>query len=199
MLTVYLRDRQPTMVSNWEKVFEGIENVYISQGDIFEGFGMKVDAVVSPANSFGFMDGGIDYIYSLKFGWEMSEALRKIINKEYYGELPVGQAVVVDIRKTNPKTNIPFLISAPTMRVPLDVSQTANAYLAFRAALRVAEDHPEIESILCPGLGTAVGQMPHYRCARQMWSAWNHHNRKPEDIGYAELEQPFTLHHLMIS
>lgn len=28
---------------------------------------------VSPANSFGFMDGGIDLAYSLHFGWQMYE------------------------------------------------------------------------------------------------------------------------------
>lgn len=26
---------------------------------------------VSPANSFGFMDGGIDMVYSRHFGWQM--------------------------------------------------------------------------------------------------------------------------------
>lgn len=31
---------------------------------------------------------------------------------------------------------IRYLISAPTMRVPEDVSDTVNAYLAFRAVLR---------------------------------------------------------------
>ena len=31
---------------------------------------------------------------------------------------------------------IRYLVSAPTMRVPLDVSNTVNAYLAFRAILR---------------------------------------------------------------
>ena len=34
---------------------------------------------------------------------------------------------------------IPYLISAPTMRVPEDVSDTVNAYLAFRAVLRCGE------------------------------------------------------------
>ena len=29
------------------------------------------DAIVSPANSFGFMDGGIDMVYSKRFGWQM--------------------------------------------------------------------------------------------------------------------------------
>ena len=29
-----------------------------------------------------------------------------------------------------------YLVSAPTMRIPLDVSDTVNAYLAFRGVLR---------------------------------------------------------------
>ena len=31
---------------------------------------------------------------------------------------------------------IRYLVSAPTMRIPLDISDTVNAYLAFRGTLR---------------------------------------------------------------
>ena len=34
---------------------------------------------------------------------------------------------------------IRYLVSAPTMRIPLDVSDTVNAYLAFRGILRAGE------------------------------------------------------------
>jgi hypothetical protein len=34
-----------------------------------------------------------------------------------------------------------LVISAPTMRIPRDVADTVNAYLAFRAALRAVLDH----------------------------------------------------------
>ena len=47
-----------------------LRNTQISEGDIFEG-GPEADAIVSPANSFGFMDGGIDMVYSRHFGWQM--------------------------------------------------------------------------------------------------------------------------------
>jgi hypothetical protein len=46
------------------------------------------------------------------------------------------------------------------MRVPSDVSETSNAYLALRAALlavqahNLTDAHP-IRSLLCPGLATA--------------------------------------------
>jgi O-acetyl-ADP-ribose deacetylase (regulator of RNase III) len=64
------------------------------------------------------------------------------------------------------------------MRVPSNVADTLNAYLAFRAALRAVLAHnaselPPIRSILCPGLATAVGGMPVERCARQMRIAWD--------------------------
>ena len=42
---------------------------------------------------------------------------------------------LVDWAKFNEGQPIKYLISAPTMRVPMDVANTANAYLAFRAII----------------------------------------------------------------
>jgi hypothetical protein len=64
------------------------------------------------------------------------------------------------------------------MRIPMDVSDTVNPYLAFRATLREVLKHnqnPEmkpINSILCPGLGTAIGKVPPAICAKQMYVAY---------------------------
>ena len=44
----------------------------------------------------------------------------------------------------NENQPIKFLISAPTMRVPLDVSDTVNAFLAFRAVILAGEAEVEI-------------------------------------------------------
>lgn len=142
----------------------------IAQGNIF---GAVADAVISPANSFGFMDGGIDLIYTGRFGWELQDRLRKQIRQEHAGELPVGQALVIETYDEQ----IPYLVSAPTMRVPSDVSASVNAYLAFRAALRTIQAHNRahpgaIRSVLCPGLCTAIGRMPGERSARQMAAAY---------------------------
>ena len=77
-MKLYLRDRNSDMALQWKKAFEDDKDVHISFGDIFEdGDHMKVDAIVSPANSFGFMDGGIDWIYAKKFGPKMQDALRQ--------------------------------------------------------------------------------------------------------------------------
>jgi len=135
---------------------------------------VTADAIVSPANSFGFMDGGIDAVYTYQLGPQVQERLRQRLTRDFHGELPVGQAVIVPTARRE----IPWCISAPTMRTPGIVAETPNAYLAFRAALIavLAHNHDNqqpIRSILCPGLATAVGRMPVDRCARQMRAAWD--------------------------
>lgn len=166
-----LRDRQVGVVAAWAKAFEGVAGVRCTVGDIF---GDDADAVVSPANSFGFMDGGIDLAYSERFGWGLQARLQRHISEHHLGELPVGQAVIVETLDDR----IPFLVSAPTMRVPMDVSATPNAYLALRAALIAVRSHNETSSrrisrLLCPGLASAIGAMPFERVARQMRLAWD--------------------------
>jgi len=119
-MQIYLRDRNTQLTQCWEQVFANVDDVHVSCGDIFDdGEHMNVDAIVSPANSFGFMDGGIDYVYSEFFGWKMQDHLQRVLWQKHHGELLVGQAVVIDIREDNPDTPIPYLISAPTMRTPL--------------------------------------------------------------------------------
>jgi O-acetyl-ADP-ribose deacetylase (regulator of RNase III) len=168
----HLRDINKSLCDSWAEWFKGVEDVYVSCGDIFKGVPPH-DAIVSPANSAGFMDGGIDFIYSEHFGWDLEKRLRKKLNEEYDGECPVGQAVIIP---TN-NEKIPWLISAPTMRVPAIISDTVNAYLAFRAVIREVKAHNEksehkIQTVLCPGLGTAIGRMPSDRCAKQMFFAY---------------------------
>jgi O-acetyl-ADP-ribose deacetylase (regulator of RNase III) len=166
-----LRDIDADVVMAWEKYFKGIANVRISHGDIFEG---TADAIVSPANSFGYMDGGIDLVYLRRFGWELQTRLQAHLRDAHDGELPVGQATIVETFDTA----IPYLVSAPTMRIPMNVSNTINAYLAFRAAIRAVKLHNReaagatIRTVLCPGLCTAVGRMPPDLCARQMAAAF---------------------------
>jgi O-acetyl-ADP-ribose deacetylase (regulator of RNase III) len=165
---LYLRDRSPDVVAAWREHFEGARNVDISEGDIFDG-APTADAIVSPANSFGYMDGGIDAVYAQRFGPQTAGRLQTLIKAAWDGELPVGCAAIVE---TDDRA-IPYLVSAPTMRVPMDVSETVNAYLAFRAALIAVREANRrkpgmIKSVLCPGLCTFFGHMSPKKSARQM-------------------------------
>ena len=166
----HLRDINAQLVAAWSKCFVDVPLVRPSLGDIF---GVQADAIISPANCFGFMDGGIDLVYSRRFGWQLQARLQQLLHEEYEGELPIGLAVLLGTGDPE----LPYLISAPTMRAPADVSDTLNAYLAFRASLRVIKKHNAlfpgaIKSVICPGLATATGGMPVGICARQMHAAY---------------------------
>lgn len=163
-MKINLVDTNEELVAAWRDAFSGAEDVHIHSGSILD---FEAEAIVSPANSFGFMDGGIDLAYSEHFGWHVEERLQTRIKSERHGELAVGDALVIETRSAR----IPFLISAPTMRVPADVSATVNAYLAFRAAL-IAASEREVRSLIAPGLATGVGRMPPAVCATQMYAAY---------------------------
>ncbi len=190
-----LRDTKPEMAAAWQRCFGGDDSVQVSTGDILD---RRADAIVSPANSFGFMDGGIDLAYSRHFGWDLQDRLQRVLREEHDGELPVGQAVIIETRNAA----IPFLISAPTMRVPMNVADTLNAYLAFRAVIRAVKQHNRsgvlpIRSVLCPGLGTAVGRMPLDRCARQMWAAYIY-AEKGQSPTFSTLGMAVDMHYRMM-
>lgn len=171
MPTIHLRDLSDDLPKAWEAAFADVPDVHVSCGNILQA---QADAIVSPANSFGYMDGGIDAAYLRHFGFGLESTLRSAIKDQHYGELPVGQALVVPTSHPD----IPFMVAAPTMRVPSSIAETVNVYLAFRAALIAVQEHnrdasAKILTLLVPGMGTGIGQVPVGRAARQMRAAYD--------------------------
>jgi O-acetyl-ADP-ribose deacetylase (regulator of RNase III) len=185
-LRVSLLDTNAEMTAAWIQCFFGVESVEILQGDLLE---VGADAVVSPANSFGDMSGGVDKRIDDFFGGAAQAAIRARIQSEFLGELPVGMAIVVPM----PSTRIRYVIAAPTMRVPQDVAGTLNAYLAMRAVLVAIREHnvasnAPIRSVAVPGLCTGVGQMPCAEAAAQMRAAFDN----VEGGGWKDVLHPVT-------
>jgi O-acetyl-ADP-ribose deacetylase (regulator of RNase III) len=161
----------------WEQYCGDIEFVRVHRGSILN---VECDAIVSPANSFGFMDGGIDLEYSRHFGWHIQHRLQEMIRDQHHGELLVGAAEIV----MTDHEMIPYVIAAPTMRVPLIVNETVNPYLAARASLILIKHgvfmggslagtkvSTVVETVAFPGLGTGTGEVSPDACARQMRAA----------------------------
>ncbi|PSR25228.1 MAG: Appr-1-p processing protein [Sulfobacillus benefaciens] len=181
MVQWILMDRRAPLVRAWRRAFADTP-VQVQTGDITES--ARGHAWVSPANSFGWMDGGLDWTIRQAYaqaGCDITAAVQGKIQQEAAGELPVGQALVVP----TPNTPYTHLVVAPTMRTPRPALWTLNAYLAFRAILFAAQQwndaHQDgqddqsrpIVTVYCPGLATGVGRMPPGRCARQMRAAWD--------------------------
>lgn len=172
-MNIILSAVEPPLADAFEHFCAGIADITIHRGSILD---LAVDAVVSPANSFGFMDGGIDLLYSRFFGWHVQYRLQQLIQTRHHGELVVGTA---DIVPTDHE-RIPYLIAAPTMRVPMILRDSVNPYLACRAALLLAKYgtladgtavSSVVQSIAIPGLGTGVGRVSPATCAHQIRTA----------------------------
>jgi O-acetyl-ADP-ribose deacetylase (regulator of RNase III) len=166
-IRIHLVDRHGPLARAWADTFRDFEDVEVHERDLFT---VDADAMVSPANSFAIMDGGLDLAIREELGFEVQKAAQRIIVERHHGELPVGAAEVVPTKHPRWK----YLVVAPTMRVPESVAQTINAYLAFRAALLAVARLPEITSVVCPGLCTGIGNMDPRRCAVQMRMALKH-------------------------
>ncbi|PJJ59037.1 macro domain-containing protein [Hymenobacter chitinivorans] len=167
-------DTNQEVTQAWQRVFADVDNVTIQHGSIFDA---PCDAIVSPANSFGFMNGGIDFSISKHLGWHLEKELQQIIREQFFGELLVGQAAILPTGSTL----FPYLISAPTMRTPMTITRGPNVYQCMKALLLLLEHgtlpsgepvKSVVRSVAVPGLGTGVGQVRPLVCARQMRLAW---------------------------
>ncbi|MEO9826904.1 MAG: macro domain-containing protein, partial [Paracoccaceae bacterium] len=169
---------QPAFAAALEKEMFGLEGVSITAASILD---LDCDAIVSPANSYGFMDGGIDAVYTEHFGEIVQTRVRENILYDHYGELLVGSATIVE----TDDSKIPFLIAAPTMRVPMWLgAKTVNPFLAMRAVILMVREgrftrgrkkgkpiKDCVNRIAIPGLGTGVGGVPFPICTRQIAQA----------------------------
>jgi O-acetyl-ADP-ribose deacetylase (regulator of RNase III) len=164
------------LAAAWHEISNGRDGVTIHQGSVLD---VQVDAVVSPANSYGWMRGGIDAVYARAFP-EVEERVRSAVLAYHGGELPVGEALLVPTGAPRP----PWLVSAPTMREPGErlPPDTVHPYLSARAVLRLWSEgmlengvpvRHVVRSIAMPGLGTGVGGASPKLCAGQVAAAWD--------------------------
>jgi O-acetyl-ADP-ribose deacetylase (regulator of RNase III) len=162
----------------FQKHFGGLPNVVVVKG-YFEEL-PEFDCMVSAANSFGLMDGGVDLAISRFFGWQLMDRVQQHILADYLGEQPVGTSIIVE---TGHEKH-PFLAHTPTMRVPMEITHTDNVYKAMFAMLLAVRRHNQhsarpIKSVACPGLGTGVGAVPYPEAARQMALAYKNFHSPP--------------------
>jgi len=126
-------------------------SVVVEKNDITR---IKCDAIVNPANSMGFMGGGVAGAIKHVGGIE--------IEKEAVSKAPiyVGSAIVTTAGTLPCK----HVIHAPTMKQPAMRIDVEKVRLATHAALRLA-DELHLRSIAIPGMGTGVGGVSYQEAA----------------------------------
>ena len=166
IMRLHLVDYNGHLVNAWGEAFNPFPEVTVQQGDLLA---VAEHCVVSPANSYGFMDGGIDAAYRAFFGAEIERTVQDAIARRPEGHLPVGASLVVPTGHSR----IPFLIVAPTMTIPEQV-ESRHCYRAMRAVLRIVSRDAEVgRDVYCPGLATGVGMVPPQDAAAMMAEAYH--------------------------
>ncbi|QGR53682.1 macro domain-containing protein [Moumouvirus maliensis] len=134
-------------------------------------------AIVSPANSFLSMTGGIDSVYAECFPG-VEDKLRKVSNEKKYAIsdieyksthyiVPVGKCIVSETGNKK----CPYIIAAPTMKTPKDINYTNNIYLAMCSILNKIKTLDDAIIIGCPCLGTGIGGLSAKKSALQVKKA----------------------------
>ncbi|KAI0009815.1 hypothetical protein F4779DRAFT_580116 [Xylariaceae sp. FL0662B] len=183
-----------------------IHNTYLS--DLPSS--LTFDLVVSPANSYGILDGGFDGAISRAFSPKTNYgALTRTAQKELYrlhsGYLPTGSCCIVKIPESFRGTlryhdgngwGCRYLALCPTMRVPGPCDWNRDVvYDCIWSLLNAIERHngsgteggsagsTKIESILMTPLGTGTGGISDDKWAKQAVLAikhWIDAKQKPE-------------------
>jgi len=164
-MRLHLVDYNGDLVNAWADAFAQFPEVTVQQGDLLA---IAKHCVVSPANSYGFMDGGIDAAYRAYFGASIERTVQEAVTRRPEGHLPVGASLVV---RTGHEL-VPYMIVAPTMMVPEQV-ESRHCYRAMKAVLRLASADEELgRNVYCPGLATGVGMVPPKNAAIMMAEAY---------------------------
>lgn len=160
-----LIDIKPELVEAWLIAFQDIPEVNIMHGDILQH---AENTLVSPANSYGDMGGGVDLAYRYFFGREIERRVQQKIQDTGQPYLPVGKSLLVETGHAH----FPFLIVAPTMFLP-EATTAKNCYLAMQAILGCMQLHRDkLRTVYCPGLGTLTGKLSPMHAASTMAAAY---------------------------
>jgi len=117
--------------------------VVVKKGDITRE---STQAIVNPANSYGFMGGGL--------ALSIKETGGDSIEKEAVSKapIPLGKAVITNAGSLKAE----YIIHSPTMKNPSERIGLENIRLSVKAALNCAVEN-NITKIAFPGMGTGVG------------------------------------------
>jgi len=185
LVKVILVDVNPKVVQAWRATFEENPEVDIVAGSMLQ---QHASAWVTPTNSRGSMDGGLDAIIKNHLGASIQQRVQQEIGRLYGALLPLGCATCVATGHDQPR----YLISTPTMTGSSeDISDSLNVALACAAAFQAVHmqntrEPGSIRSVALPGLGANTGKVPVEICADLMWTGYNLF-RERAFADYAEL------------
>lgn len=131
--------------------------VEVVEGDLVQVHLPGRSAIVNPANTLGFMGGGVAGAIKRAGGEAIEAEARK------RSPIPLGGAQLTTAGQ------LPFtgIIHAPTMTRPAEAADADVVRLACHAAVKLAHGE-RLDSIAFPGMGTGIGGLAYEEAAEAM-------------------------------
>jgi len=166
-MKIYLLDINKEMTDNWEKEFNKYPEVEIVNNSLeyFLNSNPGYYGIVSPANSFGLMDGGYDKAIIDYFGKDVEKSVRKHIKSHYSGFQPIGSCFTLLLDNC-------ALLHTPTMRTPEKIIDSRIIFDCMISCLNEAKIN-NIESIIIPAFGGCTGEVSKKAIAKYMAFAYH--------------------------
>jgi len=142
--------------------------IVVEKGDLTK---ISCDAIVNPANSYGYMGGGVAGAIKRVGGIE--------IEKEAVSKAPI--TIGKTVATISGSLPCRYVIHAPTMKRPAMRIGVKNVKLATRAAFETGIKL-NLESIAIPGMGTGVGGVQVDKAAEAIVSLAKEYEDKFEKI-----------------
>lgn len=180
MNKIYLLDVDSDMCDAWHSEFKDDNIIEIVNQD-FMTFMMQhpeIDGVVSPANSFGIMDGGYDAAITHYFGPELMLKVQQEIRNQFGGVIqPVGSCIPVHIHGNG------YLLHTPTMLYPSHIIDARVIFQCMYSTMCVA-NKIDLKYILVPAFGRVTGSVENDVVARMMQIGYEQATHIPESISW---------------
>lgn len=193
LLHFTLLDPSSSLAEEWNEAFTKYETVSIKLSFIHSRLADLVppeshfDCIVSPANSYGRLDGGFDYFLSEALApvddlLAPTQLAQTTLYRRWKGYAPPGTCTLVPLSGSvceNNSHGCAFIAICPTMRIPENVVWNREiVYNCVWSLLVAIDEHnrcaeasgtgKRINKVLMTGLGTGVGGVSARRCAQQM-------------------------------
>jgi len=150
-------------------------NIDVYNGD-FKELNQQYDCIVSPGNSHGLMDGGIDKPIADQFG-HYKDTIKKVQailkDKHNFKQMP-GTATLVKMQSDKCK----YILHVPTMIIPMRITNKEVIYWGFYNLLQEVHMHnksfDDIKKICMSGLGTGAGRVQGDQFVKLIKLAYDH-------------------------
>jgi O-acetyl-ADP-ribose deacetylase (regulator of RNase III) len=177
-MKIYIIDESKQKIEIAKQYFKNTDIEFVDEN--FSEFMKRedVECIVSPANSFGLMDGGYDLAITEWFGDQLQERVQKYIIKNYYGEQPTGTSFIIKANDKGQK-----LIHTPTMQTPRMILDPFIIYQSMRSTLMCAYKN-KVKSILIPLFGGGCGRVNTRTIAKMMRLAYDQIHNPPKQLDW---------------